>query len=41
MLQGVYTVLQSGGPGKVGDRAKRFDPVVLHQRLRELGANYH
>ncbi len=41
VMQGMQTVLQSGGVSKVGDKTKRFDAIVLRERMRELNIKYH
>ena len=41
VMQGMQTALQSGGMSKVGDKTKRFDVIVLRERMRELNTKYH
>jgi hypothetical protein len=41
VLQGMHTSLQAGGPSKVGDKAKRYELVVLQQRMKVLKNSFH
>ena len=41
VLQGMYTALQTGGPSKVGDKSKRYELVVLQERMKVLKNSLH